>query len=169
MPRMKYWNGSEWVMIDAANADTLAGNTLAQVRSGTTKSDVGLANVDNVKQLPIAGGTMTGALTLNGAPTADLHASTKKYVDDGLSGKANTSHTHTKANITDFAHTHTPTQAGLGNVDNVKQMPIAGGTFTGQANAQSNTAYTTAQIRNISMGTADPTGGNNGDIYLQYE
>lgn len=32
--------------------------------------------------LPKSGGTMTGALTLNGAPTADLQAATKKYVDD---------------------------------------------------------------------------------------
>lgn len=30
----------------------------------------------------IAGSTMTGALTLNAAPTSDLHAATKKYVDD---------------------------------------------------------------------------------------
>jgi hypothetical protein len=30
-----------------------------------------------------SGDTMTGALTLSGAPTADLHAATKKYVDDG--------------------------------------------------------------------------------------
>ena len=30
------------------------------------------------------GGTMTGALTLSGAPTADLHAATKKYVDDNI-------------------------------------------------------------------------------------
>ena len=29
-----------------------------------------------------SGDTMTGALTLSGAPTADLHAATKKYVDD---------------------------------------------------------------------------------------
>jgi hypothetical protein len=29
-----------------------------------------------------AGGTMTGAITLSGAPTVDLHAATKKYVDD---------------------------------------------------------------------------------------
>lgn len=29
-----------------------------------------------------SGDTMTGALTLSGAPTADLHACTKKYVDD---------------------------------------------------------------------------------------
>jgi hypothetical protein len=32
-----------------------------------------------------SGDTMTGALTLSGAPTADLHASTKKYVDDSTS------------------------------------------------------------------------------------
>lgn len=31
--------------------------------------------------LPKSGGTMTGALTLKGAPTADLQAATKKYVD----------------------------------------------------------------------------------------
>ena len=33
-----------------------------------------------------AGDTMTGALTLSGAPSANLHAATKKYVDDSVSG-----------------------------------------------------------------------------------
>lgn len=32
--------------------------------------------------LPLSGGTLTGNLTLKGAPTADLMAATKKYVDD---------------------------------------------------------------------------------------
>ena len=32
--------------------------------------------------LPKSGGTMTGKLTLNGEPTADNHAATKKYVDN---------------------------------------------------------------------------------------
>jgi hypothetical protein len=32
--------------------------------------------------LPLAGGVMTGLLTLSAPPTADLHAATKKYVDD---------------------------------------------------------------------------------------
>lgn len=32
--------------------------------------------------LPKSGGTMTGTLTLSGAPTGDLQAATKKYVDD---------------------------------------------------------------------------------------
>ena len=38
--------------------------------------------VDLSTRLALAGGTMTGALTLSGAPTANLHASTKQYVDD---------------------------------------------------------------------------------------
>lgn len=38
---------------------------------------------DNIKNgyLPLTGGTMTGALTLCGQPTADMQAATKKYVD----------------------------------------------------------------------------------------
>ena len=39
---------------------------------------------------------MTGKLTLDGAPTADLHASTKKYADDGLALKKNTGTFDTK-------------------------------------------------------------------------
>ena len=38
--------------------------------------------VDLSTRLALAGGTMTGALTLSGAPTANLHAATKQYVDD---------------------------------------------------------------------------------------
>ena len=40
------------------------------------------ADTNSNKYLPLAGGTMTGALTLKGAPTADLQAATKKYVDN---------------------------------------------------------------------------------------
>ena len=32
-------------------------------------------------KMPLAGGTFTGAVTLSGAPTANLHAATKAYVD----------------------------------------------------------------------------------------
>jgi len=38
--------------------------------------------------LPLAGGTMTGALTLAGAPTAPLHAAPKSYVDAAISAGA---------------------------------------------------------------------------------
>jgi hypothetical protein len=37
-------------------------------------------------KLSLAGGTMTGALTLSGAPSSDLHAATKAYVDNVTAG-----------------------------------------------------------------------------------
>ena len=38
-----------------------------------------------------AGGTMTGKITLDGAPTSNLHAATKKYVDDNAGGSGGSS------------------------------------------------------------------------------
>ena len=38
----------------------------------------------DARYLQLSGGTLTGLLTLPGAPTADLHAATKKYVDDNV-------------------------------------------------------------------------------------
>jgi hypothetical protein len=75
------------------------------------------------------------------------------------------------ANLTNNPHGTTKTHVQLSNVDNVKQMPIAGGTFTGQAKAQNNTAYTTLQLRNIVLwdGSGSPPATNNGDIILEYE
>jgi len=57
-----------------------------------------------------------------------------------------------------------------GNIQELQntKMPIAGGTFTGAVTAQSNTAYTTRQIRNIVLSTSDPSGGENGDIWIKY-
>lgn len=40
--------------------------------------------------MPKSGGTFTGAVTLAGAPTTDLNAATKKYVDDSVSGVTDT-------------------------------------------------------------------------------
>jgi len=42
------------------------------------------------KKLNLAGGTMTGALTLSGAPTNNLHAATKAYVDTVASSGSST-------------------------------------------------------------------------------
>ena len=80
----------------------LANPTFTGTVAGVTKSMVGLANVDNTAdadkpvstatqtaldtKLALAGGTMTGALTLSGAPTSDLHAATKLYVDNVTAG-----------------------------------------------------------------------------------
>lgn len=64
-------------------------NTATKLQTARTINGIsfdGTANItiaDSTK-LPIAGGTMTGDLTLKGNPTADLMAATKKYVDDSV-------------------------------------------------------------------------------------
>jgi hypothetical protein len=77
--------------------------TSAKIASGAvTKSMVGLGNVDNTAdsakpvstaqqtaldaKLNLAGGTLTGALTLSGDPTSALHAVTKQYADGLAAG-----------------------------------------------------------------------------------
>ena len=47
-------------------------------------------------------------------------------------------------------------------------VPTTGGTMTGALVGQANTNYTTAQFRNITMSTSEPTGGANGQIHFQY-
>ena len=46
-------------------------------------------------------------------------------------------------------------------------LPITGGEMQGALVAQSNTDYTTPQVRNVSMSTEAATGGNNGQIHFQ--
>ncbi len=67
--------------------------TLADRYDGTTDQTTGtnlnIANINTVAtniatisaKVSKSGDTMTGALTLSGAPTADNHASTKAYTD----------------------------------------------------------------------------------------
>lgn len=43
-------------------------------------------NVNITGYLPISGGTLSGDLILKGAPTSNLMAATKKYVDDQVAG-----------------------------------------------------------------------------------
>jgi len=79
-----------------------ANATFTGTVSGITKSMVGLGNADNTSdadkpvstatqtalnaKLNLAGGTMTGKITLDGDPTQALHAATKQYVDNLAAG-----------------------------------------------------------------------------------
>ena len=70
---LKMWDGSNWVRPDPDGITQTAGD--ARYLQITTASST---------YLPLAGGTMTGDLTLTGAPTTNNMASTKKYVDDQI-------------------------------------------------------------------------------------
>jgi hypothetical protein len=61
----------KWVGCDATD-----------VYVGEDGADKEYVDAADALKLNLAGGTLTGALILNAAPTVDLHASTKKYVDD---------------------------------------------------------------------------------------
>jgi len=51
------------------------------------------------------------------------------------------------------------------------KMDKSGGTFTGIVTAHSNTSYTTKQVRNIILSTADADVNlmSNGDIWIKYK
>ena len=76
-------NGTRWF-------DTVSGRTYIYytdtdssdwIDTTPTYTQVGTSD----EAVPLAGGTMTGSLTLSGAPTSNLHAATKAYVD-GVTG-----------------------------------------------------------------------------------
>lgn len=82
-------------------------------------------------------------------------------------------HEHSASNITSgtisIARGGTGATNASSALSNLGAVPKSGGTMTGPLVAQTNTSYTTAQMRNIIISTADPSGGNNGDIWLKYE
>lgn len=84
-------------------------------------------------------------------------------------GASPTGHKHSKADITDFPTTMTPT------AHNQAASTITAGTFAGkvQANASAAATVTTAQVRDIYAGTDDMTAGTSslasGTLYLVYE
>lgn len=100
-------------------------------------------------------------------PGTPIIAENMNNIEQGIEDAHNAidAHKADKAN----PHSVTKSQVGLGNVDNNKQMPIAGGTFAGVAKAQNNTSYTTAQLRNTILSTGNPSGGSNGDIWIKYK
>ena len=66
------WNTAATDRHSHTNKSVLDGITAAMVTAWNTVSS----------KLPLAGGTLTGFLTLHAAPATDMHAATKKYVDD---------------------------------------------------------------------------------------
>ena len=87
-----------FIINDAGQTLTFsAGGTTGEVENGRRKwvacnatdvyvgedgADKEYVDAADALKLNLAGGTLTGPLILNAAPTIDLHASTKKYVDD---------------------------------------------------------------------------------------
>ena len=111
--------------------DDNAGSTSATDQ--TARDAAAAAQATANAALPKAGGTMTGKIVLDGAPTTDLHAATKKYVDDN----AGASFTPSKSNIYDAVKAvfHPATNAGVTADDTNNELDVAaGGGTTVEAN-----------------------------------
>ena len=71
------------------------------------------------------------------------------------------------SNVSAMKSDITTAKADISNLKTNK-MDISGGTMTGALVAQNNTDYSVAQVRNIIISTAEPSGGNSGDIWIKY-
>jgi hypothetical protein len=131
-----------------------------------TKAQVGLGDVDNAQQATKSEfDAHTGAANPHNVTKADVGLGNVTN-DQQATKTAFDAHTANALN----PHTVTKAQVGLGSVDNAKQMPIAGGTFTGVAVANSNTQYSTEQLHNVIVSSNAPSGTpNNGTIWLRYK
>lgn len=156
-------------------------------------ADIGAAAANHSHNyLPITGGTLTGNLTgqyltgtwLQTTSVGDKAGNFATIDGEGWVyyrtptearsdiGAAATSHQHSASDITlgtiSIARGGTGAANASSALSNLGAVPKSGATMTGPLVAQTNTSYTTAQMRNVIISTADPSGGNNGDIWLKY-
>jgi hypothetical protein len=98
------------------------------------------------KKLALAGGTMTGAITLSGAPTANLHAATKAYVDGEISTVSSSVSTNTSNISTNTSNIST-------NASNISTN--ASDIATLQSNVSSNDSDISTLQSNVSSNDTD--------------
>ncbi|MFJ4626166.1 hypothetical protein [Streptomyces sp. NPDC088847] len=81
-----------YIIVPASGGPFWAGDLITNRPGGAEQQTYGVTSVDgqngavdlSTTYVNVSGDTMTGALTLSGAPVNNLHAATKKYVDDAV-------------------------------------------------------------------------------------
>lgn len=169
-----------------------------------TKADIGLGNVDNVKQYSASNPPPYPVTSVNGQTGAvtiesDVPENIVRYYDvvsteavEGINADTLEGHKASYfATASELSTINTTLNSGLSAIDtqvselnsglstansNISALQTAmndkvdrsGGTLEGALVAQRNTNYATAQVRNVIISTADPSGGSNGDIWIKY-
>lgn len=159
---------------------TSAGAPVQSVNSKTgavtlTASDVGaLPSSTVIPTVPdnlvtYAAGTTVEAVTGVDADTLQGHVASYFATQSGLTA-ANTSISTNANNITELSTKVSGVEGSISSIQTSvgTKLDKSGGTMTGALVAQNNTNYTTKQVRNIIISTADPSGGGNGDIWIRY-
>lgn len=120
-----------------------------------SKADVGLGSADNTADSAKSVKYATSAGSA-GSCTGNAATATKLAAARTINGVA-------------FDGTANITVSAAPNAHNQAAGTITAGTLNGAVVAQTNTAYTTRQVRNVIESTAAPSGGATGDIWLQYK
>jgi len=174
---MYYAHGGNWIEMakdsdvttNATNIATNATNIATNVTNIASNATAVATNVTNIAanvtslatKLPLAGGTLTGDLTLSGNPTAANHAANKTYVDTEVAGIVSSAPA-TLDTLNELA-------AALGDDANFSttvtnsiatKLPLAGGTMTGSLNGTSATFTGNLAI----TGTGQYTGAQRGGV-----
>lgn len=109
------------------------------------------------------------------APTTVASATTNGLMTSDDKIKLNSITVGANSTVVNNTLTSTSTTEALsayqGKVLNDSKLSKTGGTMQGQLIAQSNTAYTSRQVRNITYSTSNPTSsdGQNGDMWVVYK
>jgi hypothetical protein len=113
--------------------------------------------------LALAGGTLTGPLTLAGNPSAPLQAATKSYVDNGVAITLPLSGGTLSGNLTLAADPTVPLQAATKRYVDNNALPVGGGTLSGPLTLAANPVTTlqaaTKQYVDNQVSSALPLGG----------
>lgn len=148
-------NGTLKLTVDGTVTDNIAvkglGSAAYTASSAYATADQGIT-ADNA--MPKAGGTFTGAVTLDADPTADLGAATKQYVDSAKSSATSSANSYTDSKIADLINGAPETLDTLkevadaisANADVVGALEDAIGTKANASDLTSHTGNSTIHI-----------------------
>lgn len=181
------------ITVPTSASDVGAVPTSRKINGKTLSSDITL-NASDVSALPSSTAIITydsllpvESTTLINADTLNGHGSDYFATDTDVSGlQSNISNLQTnisglqsnidglQTNVNDLQTNVNGLQTDVNGLQSSvstimsDKLSKSGGTMTGKLVAQNNSNYTVAQVRNIFISTTEPSGGNNGDIWLQY-
>ena len=131
-----YTSGRDGFLLEIANhayTYSVGGGNGGSGTDTTARNAAAAAQATADAALPKSGGTMTGKITLDGAPTANLHAATKKYVDDNAGSSSGTDGTaRASAAAASAAAMAAQTAADNAQATADAALPKSGGTMTGK-------------------------------------